>query len=220
MSTRGARLQRTPTLGRPTLQRKWPFGRKDRAVALEMFDAEAFENARAHPEGRACCAPESCDAPDSAGDGVPTSFELTIAADRERSNVVKGLLTGGVGHTWVKFSTDTGLESSYGLWPKRGFNKFLPSKTVAGCIMHPDRSHDGVRATDLKQISYTLKEEDWESARQFAAAECKRSPAYNLFTSNCTTFAVQVARHAGVAPPPSTWMAIHNPNTIHQGDCN
>ena len=184
VSTRGARLERTPTLGRPS-----PLSASGRLAARtapwhsRCSMPRRLRDARAHPEGRACCAPESCDAPDSAGDGVPTSFEPTIAADRERSNVVKGLLTGGVGHTVG--------EVLHRHWPgvqlrpvaQAGVQQATcPSKTVAGCIMHPDRSHDGVRATDLKQISYTLKEEDWESAREFAAAECKRSPAYNLFT--------------------------------------
>lgn len=229
VNTRGARvLQRTimgpASLRRPTLQRKWPFrGKKDRAVALEEFDPVAYEHRQAQERGeaptdtRGCCMPKYCDMPERKGDGMPERFTLTIAADREKSHPIKGLLTGSVGHTWVKFSTDVGELSSYGLWPKKGFNKLMPNKTVDGCIRHPDASHDGDLATDLKQISYDLKEEDWERARHFAVAECKRRPRYNLFTNNCTTFAIQVARTAGIAPPSSTWMAVDNPNAIYEG---
>ncbi len=205
--------QQGPALSRRTLHRRWPFRRKQPAVQpiADARDPSTWK------DRHRCCPKGYCDVPERKDDEVPTKFVLTIAVDRERSNVAKGFITGDVGHTWVKFSSDGGELSSYGLYPRRGFNPLLPSRTVDGCIHHPDVAHEGINATDYKEINYELDLKDWDRARRFAVSECKRNPGYNLFKNNCTTFAVECARTAGVVPPASTWMAIDNPNAIYEG---
>lgn len=194
----------------PLLQRTWRPWRRKR------------EEQPAPPEGRdkhGCCTGGACHRPDVQYDDMTesTRFTLTIAVDRERSNLAKSFVTGDVGHTWVKLSTDAGDVYSYGLYPRKGFNALFPTRTVDGCIHHPDTGHEPPLATQYKEISYDLPADRWNAAFDFAIGECQRRPRYNLFKNNCTTFAVDVARAASVTPPAASWMAIDNPNSIYEG---
>lgn len=194
----------------PLLQRKWRPWRRKR------------EEKPAPPEGQdkhGCCTGGACHKPDFEYDDMAAStvFTLKIAVDRERSNLAKSFVTGDVGHTWVKLSTDAGDVYSYGLYPKTGFNALFPTRTVDGCIHHPDRGHEPPLATQYKEIAYNLPADRWGAALDFAVGQCQARPRYNLFKNNCTTFAVDVARAAGVTPPAASWMAIDNPNSIYEG---
>ncbi len=163
-----------------------------------------------------CAAPATCALPDVAGAGAPSSWKLTIAVDREQEGLGR-LLTGNVGHTWVKMQDDVGTRYSYGFWPQTGFDRSKPFNTVAGCVHHPDTAHDPPNATDYIAKEYTLTEPNYDRALGHAHSVCAARPGYNLFTYNCTTFAIDVAKAAGVTPPSSTTLAVHNPNALYEG---
>lgn len=73
---------------------------------------------------------------------------------------------------------------SYGLYPKTGFNALFPTRTVDGCIHHPDRGHEPPLATH-KEIAYNLPKDRWGAALDFAVGQCQARPRYNLFKNNC-----------------------------------
>jgi hypothetical protein len=157
-----------------------------------------------------------CVAPDAAGYGPPSTGELTIAVDREQVGLGR-LSTGNVGHTWVKLSDDAGNRFSYGFWPETGFMREKPFSSVKGCVHHPDTRHEPPRATEYKEVNYPLTMARYGRALGHAQRVCGAKPDYNLFSYNCTSFAIDVAKAAGVSPPSSTTLAIHNPNALYEG---
>jgi hypothetical protein len=141
---------------------------------------------------------------------------VTLAVDREDEGIDQ-LKTGNVGHTWVKLRDDTGTLYTYGFWPQRGFDRNKPFKSVKGCVRHPDTSHEPPHATDYIDMDYTVSQSNYQEALDHAQSVCKSSPDYNLFTYNCTTFAIDVVREADVSPPSSTTLAVHNPAALYEG---
>lgn len=163
-----------------------------------------------------CASGISCGTPDSIGVGGPTEWKLTLAVDREEEGLGR-LKTGNVGHTWVKLADNKGEKYSYGFWPQSGFNASEPWKAVPGCVHHPDTAHEPPHATDYIDIHYKLTKPNYDKAVAHADGICKAKPDYSLFSYNCTTFAVDVAKAGGVSPPSSTTLAIHNPNALFEG---
>ncbi len=152
------------------------------------------------------------------GVGVATGWKLTIAVDRESTaNVFKRVGLGAVGHTWIKFSDDTGTVWSYGMWPQTGFDTKHPFTPVKGCVHHPDVAHEPPKATDYKEFTYSVTEANFQKALDYAQDQCKSFPDYNLASYNCTTFAIEAAQAAGVAPPASTTLGVHDPNALYEG---
>jgi hypothetical protein len=100
--------------------------------------------------------------------------------------------TANVGHTWIELDEDPKL--SYGLHPIKPGHPF---KSVPGIIKNPDVPQGG----KIRRMSFPISAE----ARDRVAAEIeKRSnsgPVYNLMTTNCTTFARDMAKEAGVPFP-------------------
>lgn len=163
-----------------------------------------------------CAGGISCGTPDSIGAGSPTEWRLTLAVDREEEGLGR-LMTGNVGHTWVKLVDNKGEKYSYGFWPQSGFNASEPWKAVPGCVHHPDTAHEPPHATDYIDIDYKLTKPNYDKAVTHADGICKAQPDYGLFSYNCTTFAIDVAKTAGVSPPSSATLAIHNPNALFEG---
>lgn len=163
-----------------------------------------------------CSKSSKCSDPDIKGTGTATSWKLTLAVDREEEGLGR-LASGNVGHTWVKLSDNSGTKYSYGFWPQIGFDSSKPFNSVQGCIHHPDTAHEPPRATQYIDIEYSLAYADFVKALAHAEAVCKAVPDYNLFSYNCTTFAINVAEAAGVSPPSSTTLSVHNPNSLFEG---
>lgn len=163
-----------------------------------------------------CSKAADCGTPDTPGAGGAGNWMLTLAVDREEQGLGR-LVSGNVGHTWVKLRDDTGEKYSYGFWPQTGFDSSQPQKSVPGCVHHPDTAHEPPAATSYIGIDYKLAHADYLKAIGHAESVCRTKPAYNLFSYNCTTFAIDVARAAGVSPPASTTLAIHNPNALYEG---
>jgi len=162
-----------------------------------------------------CCAENACERPDAKGSGAEASnWKLVLAVDREETDW--GLVANpeDVGHTWVKLSDDTGERWSYGMWPEQGFEFF---SAVKGCVHHPDTEHDPPASTDYREISYDLTRTQYYDALEFAQQQCQLKPDYHLQKYNCTTFAISTALAAGVKPPASTTLAVHNPNALYTG---
>jgi hypothetical protein len=152
------------------------------------------------------------------GAGVATEWGLSIAVDRESTkNLPARVKAGAVGHTWLKLWDNTGTSFSYGMWPQTGFDPSHPFSSVKGCLHHPDVAHEPPKATDYKETSYKVTEENFQKALDYAQDKCKVDPDYNLMSYNCTTFAIEAAQAAGVTPPSSSTMGIHNPNALYDG---
>jgi hypothetical protein len=164
---------------------------------------------------KACCKDSDCSVPDEGGSGAGASkWTLTIAVDREEKGFDRLMNPREVGHTWVKLESDAGERWSFGMWPKGGFDFFKP---VDGCVHHPDTAHEGDAYTERRYISYDISREKYYDALSFAQQQCEMEPKYDLQNYNCTTFAISTAIAAGVTPPASTTLAIHNPNALYSG---
>ena len=183
-------------------------------VAQQAQPATGIRLARLSPA--LCAFGPDCSPPDTTGVGVATSWKLTLAVDREQQGLGR-LVSGNVGHTWVKLQDNVGTKYSYGFWPQVGFSASNPFKSVTGCVHHPDTAHEPPAATDYLDIDYGLKHADYVNGLSHAEKVCKTAPAYNLASYNCTTFAIDVAKAAGISPPSSTTLAIHNPNALYEG---
>lgn len=171
---------------------------------------------------RGCASCASCEVPDVQGadNGDLKWGELTIAVDREEKTLLKAIKSHNVGHTWIKLRDNLGNKYSYGFWPQTGFDADSPGNTVPGCVVHPDVIHDpegGGSSVEYLDIKYRLDVEQYRAALNYAINTCKSVPNYNLFRFNCTTFAINAAKAAGVSPPHSTTLAIHNPNALARG---
>jgi hypothetical protein len=157
-----------------------------------------------------------CTAPDAVEASPSTTWLLKLAVDREEKGAHR-LVSGNVGHTWVKFLSNGGEQYSFGMWPQYGFDPTSPWKSVKGCVHHPDTAHEPPAATEYLDIDYPVTKPKYDSALLKAQTICKASPDYNLFSNNCTSFAIEVVRAAGVTPPSSTTLAVHNPNALFEG---
>lgn len=164
-----------------------------------------------------CSFASNCETPDKLGVGPANAWNLTLAVDREEENVITALGSSDVGHTWVKFSDNSGTEYSYGFWPQTGFDSKKPFRTVKGCVHHPDTSHEPPKATEYLEKKYSLTQEKYTQGLMHAQNVCKAVPNYNLFTFNCTSFAIDTVKAAELSPPSSTTLAIHNPNALATG---
>jgi uncharacterized protein DUF4157 len=159
---------------------------------------------------------KDCIAPDKKGIGAPSSWRLTLAVDMEQKGLGR-LVSGNVGHTWVRLHDNTGTRYSYGFWPQKGFNSKKPFSSVAGCVHHPDTAHEPPNATNYQEKEYVVTKPQFDQALNAAQSVCAAKPEYNLVTYNCTTFGIDVVKAAGMPPPASTTLAIHNPNALYEG---
>ena len=163
-----------------------------------------------------CDGQPACDVPDVPGNSVPTAWDLTLAVDVEQHGLGR-LISGNVGHTWVKFQDNGGTRYSYGFWPQGGFDPKKPFKSVPGCVRHPDVAHEPPKATNYSEKKYSIPQDKYLKALTHAQSVCIAKPDYNLFTYNCTSFGIDVTKAAGVTPPSSTTLAVHNPNALSEG---
>ncbi len=152
------------------------------------------------------CAESPCDRPDpghEGGGGTATSWTLRAMIDIEAPSAEEVSATeANVGHTYVEFSDSTGARYTYGFYPDKSSGQtpdplFHPA--VAGCTVHPDNSHR--QCIDYIE-TFSLRQEEYQRALEFARAYCMSPPTYNLLNNNCTTFVKNVVERAGRSLPP------------------
>lgn len=163
-----------------------------------------------------CATGTDCLIPDETIPGSPTIWELKLGVDREGTGISR-LFTGDVGHTWVKLRNPAGDNYSFGFYPQIGYSGKKPWQAVDGCVHHPDKRHEPPNATEYKDYSYVLTEMNFLKGLAHAQSKCSSKPNYKFFSYNCTTFAIDVAKAAGVSPPSSTTLSVHNPNALYAG---
>ena len=121
-----------------------------------------------------------------------------------------------IGHAWIRMIKPSGATDSWGYWPDleggHAVDPHAPWKSVPGRVRHPD--------TDHSPNAMQTHEIDAEHAAKVekAANDKEASPGnYNLFSYNCTTFAAQMAKIAGVPVPSFSTLGIANPNALFSG---
>lgn len=152
--------------------------------------------------------------------GWDKSTFTKMERSRARRAFIDDLLSADVGHAWVSFHTvDSGgtptAKLSFGLWPRHapGFRE-----TVPGDVHHPDaRYRESQDKTKTKTVEVSFR--NWKRGLTAAYDAHRRPPPYNLLGSNCTTFARDMSRAAGVRFPSSYWVApdastVWNPNDM------
>jgi len=169
--------------------------------------------ARVAAASRMCCEPEAIREPDVAGSRSGRGWRLTIAADKESDDWFERAV-GSVGHTWVKLTDDTGARFSYGFYPETGVD--ASGKSVPGCVVHPDVSHEPPRARHYIDVGYEITEAGFDKALSLAEERARRTPEYNLYLDNCTTFVIEMAEAAGVETP-TDFTPFDNPNAMYDG---
>jgi len=148
----------------------------------------------------------NCDSPDIRGNGEATSWILTIAAVKEDDPL-------GIGHAWVKFSDNAGTKYSYGFVPWGDATVYL---SADGHVLHPDKLHDPPqKGEQYTEISYALSHENFLRGLIYAQEICKSPPTYNLIANNCSDFAINVARRAGVSPPSASTLGVTSPSQLY-----
>ncbi len=177
--------------------------------------------AAGHCGGSWTCEATPCKQPDIVGDGGPSNsweLDLNIDTDVEKSTDINR--PSDVGHANVVFKESNGTKYSFGFYPRPDVppNEFI--SMVPGCIAHPDTTHNA--CFDYTE-NYSISQQQYSDALTFAQNLCVLTPKYALFTSNCTTFAVDVAKKAGQSPPSPKGPVLagtkqsDNPNTLKEG---
>ncbi len=169
------------------------------------------------------CAATPCDQPDVAGTGASTSWSLDLNIDTDVEKATDITSAADIGHTYVVFKESNGTRYSYGFYPNPStIPDAMMRPVVWGCIVHPDTAHQ--TCVDYTE-TYTLTQQQYKDALAFAQASCRMPDSYKLYSNNCTTFAVDVAKKAGQSPPSPRGMAGYgmvaapadNPNTLKEG---
>lgn len=167
------------------------------------------------------CAATPCKDPDQAGDGTPaTAWKLDLNIDTDVEESTDIVTPSDVGHASVTFTESNGTKYSYGFYPQPDLPPDEFRSMVPGCVAHPDTTHDS--CFDYTE-HYTLTQQQYTEALEFAQAYCIGVPKYALMTNNCTTFVVDVAKKAGQNPPSPRGGVLggakqaDNPNTLKAG---
>ena len=165
-----------------------------------------------HEDPQKVVEPKPPEADDDAG-----TYRFQILADREaRWTESRYFKDFAIGHSWVRLIDPAGSVDSWGYWPDLeggfGVDTSAPWKSIPGRVRHPDTSH-----SPNAMLSYDI---DAKAAKKVATHgnDKHSSPGmYNLFTYNCTTFACDMAKEAGVPVPSAATLGIKNPNDLYAG---
>ncbi len=175
------------------------------------------EEAQPQLETKPEAAPEEATRPAEPTEAVQPKWKLQVLADREaRWSESRYWRDFAIGHAWIRVIAPEGSYDSWGYWPDLwsgyGVDPKAPWKSVPGKVLHPDEQH-----VANAQHTYEIDAEKAQKVTKAANAKESSPGMYNLFSYNCTTFAIEMARAAGVSPPSGTLVGIANPNSIYQG---
>ena len=106
------------------------------------------------------------------------------------------------GHAWVRLEDPEGHVWTYGYWPTGGGVRRIGlgglDEEYNGSVHHPDEAHaDEV----THEYPFVCEPADFLQALNFCAAWARNPGRYRARTRNCTTFAMLVARIAGLYLP-------------------
>lgn len=154
---------------------------------------------------------------DAAVEAPASKWTFKVLADREASWTESRYWKDfAIGHSWIQLMGPDGSVSSWGYWPDLeggyGIDPGAPHKSVPGRVRHPDTAH-----SPNAQAIYELEDAQAKKVSKAAMAKHSSPGMYNMFTYNCTTFAIEMAEAAGVAAPSGTLMGIANPNSFYKG---
>ncbi len=116
---------------------------------------------------------------------------------------------GEVGHAYVKLSTyDAGnknlSEKSFGFWPLKYFPH--PQVAIPGKVKYPDTAHDNDAI--IRRRDFEISAQDYKRALLRVTTLMKSPPDYKLIDYNCTKFARDIAKAAGVNFPEKAYLRI------------
>jgi len=172
----------------------------------------------AHCSGWTCTASGApCEVPDVAGSGPPsTTWTLDLNIDTDVESVTDIRSAADIGHTYVMFKESNGAKFCFGFYPRTGNQPTEFRPKVFGCVVHPDTTHKP--CIDYTK-AYSLSQAQYDNALKFAQSLCKAPPNYDLYSWNCTTFVVKIAKAAGQNPPSAKPKVppADNPNTLKEG---
>lgn len=198
----------------------------DTGPRISSLDTGLIQRSGGRATATASCSPTSgCAAPDHAGTGASTRWELEVNIDTEESSWESAARSQNFGHTYVRFWESNGSTYTYGFYP----GPVRPNEnrqSVPGCVHHPDTTH----ASYIDEVvSFNLSQAQYNAALAAAQAICRSGHYYGVQSGTsytCTTYAAAVASAAGQTLPasastPTTIFyhaipAIDNPNTLEQ----
>ncbi|MGH9606624.1 MAG: DUF4157 domain-containing protein [Terracidiphilus sp.] len=168
-----------------------------------------------------CSGGSACNTPDMAGSSAAsTSWKLDVNIDTDVESASDIHSADDIGHTYVVFSESNGKQYSYGFYPTHSqIPDAVWNTIVPGCMVHPDTDHKS--CVDYTK-TYQLTQEQYNKALQYAQDLCAVPHRYDLYRWNCTTAAVEIAKHAGQSPPSARGKVDYtkeadNPNTLKEG---
>lgn len=172
------------------------------------------EPAHEDPQARTEAQPEAV--PEAAADAEPM-FRFQVLADREaRWSESRYFRDFAIGHSWVRLITPAGDVDSWGYWPDleggHAVNPSRPWQSIPGKVRHPDTAH-----VPNAMLSYDIDAKTAKKVAKFGNDKEAAPGMYNLFNYNCTTFACEMAKTAGVPVPSASTLGIKNPNDLYAG---
>jgi hypothetical protein len=201
---------------------------KESKTPVQRMATEAIIQRSGGPAGECsggvCATQGNCAIPDTGQIGTPaesTRWELELNIDIEASDWESALRNQSFGHAYVRFWESNGRQYTYGFYPAGT----LPNenrRSVPGCVHHPDTTHNSC-VDDV--VGYTLTRDQYERGLRRAQEVCAAGGSYGQ-ANTCATFAADVVRAAGQAPPSSRSQEttvfyqhvppIDNPNTMSE----
>lgn len=143
-------------------------------------------------------------------------WKFQILGDKEADFTDRAFFKGAIGHAWIRLLDPEGGYDSWGYWPDiEGGHRVdprQPYKSVPGKVRHPDEAH-----SPTAMHTYEVDQAAAESVNKAAKAKADAPGMYNLFTYNCTSFAADMAKVAGVPVPSHSTLGIANPNALVAG---
>ena len=146
-------------------------------------------------------------------------ISLNVELDVEEMTAAH-LIDADVGHTWLEFEpwddlADRALAElgqrekpeSIGFYPGEAFS-LNPLESVPGRLNDPDPH----RGDASHQVEFPITLGQLLAVYDYAMEH--RSAEYNLYTYNCTTFAVEALRAANVAAPSGDVLGVDFPNAL------
>lgn len=134
-----------------------------------------------------------------------TKFRFSIYVSQPEKGVRTPFANGAVGHTWIGlYRSDTDRELLYGLYPSTPYEglEFISGsygEDRQGRVIL-EKVHEG--SWDVKK-TWEITEQQYRSILEFITRSHSSSPRYNLMTRNCTDFAIECGRAAGISNIPA-----------------
>jgi hypothetical protein len=126
------------------------------------------------------------------------------------------------GHTWIKLHKQSGnrVEKwSFGFWPASPPKK--PQDSVEGIVHSPDTKHESGSGEERLDLKNSVSKKQYGKALSLAKKRHKSPPSYKLTGYNCTKFAREISKSAGVSFPGSAWTVpfvgtMYSPNAVYE----